>query len=142
FRLELDWTGTHDPSAYLCVPAALRTMASMVPGGWPEVRARNAALARRARDVLAAALGVDAPAPDAMLGSMATIVLPPRGESAPQSPFELDALQAALWEKHAIEVPIMPWPLLGTRLVRVSAQLYDSEAEYVYLADALRAELG
>jgi isopenicillin-N epimerase len=141
FQLEMDWTGTHDPTPYLCVPATLRTMASMVPGGWAEVRARNAALARRARDVVATALGVEAPAPEAMLGSMASLILPRRSAPTPASPFDLDPLQRALFETHAIEVPIMPWPALGTRLVRVSAQLYDSEAEYTYLGDALRAEL-
>src|SRR5262249_25604173 len=35
FLIDFDWTGTADPSAYLCVPGALRFMSSLLPGGWP-----------------------------------------------------------------------------------------------------------
>ena len=45
-------------------------------GGWPAVMAANHALALAGRDLVAAALGVEAPAPDAMLGSMAALPLP------------------------------------------------------------------
>src|SRR5215217_627763 len=41
FRLNFDWTGTHDPSAALCVPEALRVMGGLLPGGWPELMAAN-----------------------------------------------------------------------------------------------------
>ncbi len=37
FRLEFDWTGTHDPTAALCVPESLRVVGGLMPGGWPEV---------------------------------------------------------------------------------------------------------
>ncbi|MCW5808507.1 MAG: aminotransferase class V-fold PLP-dependent enzyme [Deltaproteobacteria bacterium] len=61
---ELDWGGTHDPAPHLAVPAAIADVAAEVGGGWPEVRARNRALALgRAR--LADALGGCARAPPA-----------------------------------------------------------------------------
>ena len=41
FRLEFDWLGTSDPTAYLSIPAALDFMAGLVDGGWPEVMRRN-----------------------------------------------------------------------------------------------------
>src|SRR5438093_10720983 len=39
--LEFDWTGSHDPTAYLCVPEAIRFLGGLLPGGWPEPMARN-----------------------------------------------------------------------------------------------------
>ena len=45
----------------LCVPAALEAMAGLVPGGWPEVRARNRSLALAGQAILCSALGVAPP---------------------------------------------------------------------------------
>src|SRR3954470_13991304 len=76
FHLEFDWPGTWDPTACLSVPTALRFMNEIVDGGWPEVMRRNHELALRARALLCARLGIDKPAPDEMLGSMAAVPLP------------------------------------------------------------------
>ena len=35
---QFDWTGTHDPSAWLTVPDALAVVEAMHPDGWPGVR--------------------------------------------------------------------------------------------------------
>jgi len=137
FLVEFDWTGTHDPTPYLCVPEAIRVVGEALTGGWPAVRARNRALALAARDVLTHALGVAAPAPDAMIGAMATVPLP--GASAPSatSPSPFDPLQDALLDRFAIEVPIFPWsPPLG-RLIRVSCQLYNTIEQYERLGASL-----
>ena len=78
FRHEFDWVGTSDPTGYLALPAAIDWMATVAApdgGGWPALMAANHALALEARDVLAAALGIDPPAPDAMLGAMAALPL-------------------------------------------------------------------
>ena len=136
FHLEFDWVGTLDPSAWLSVPSALHTMESMVPGGWPEVMKRNHALAIAARDLLCARLGLEYPAPDSMIGSMASVPLPDGIADAPVSLYG-DPLQDVLLERCTIEVPIAPWPGPPRRVLRVSAQLYNTIEEYEYLAESL-----
>src|SRR6187397_1763943 len=78
FRHEFDWVGTADPTGYLTLPAAIDWMRDhAVPddGGWPAVMAANRALAIDGRDRIAGALGIEPPAPETMLGSMATLFL-------------------------------------------------------------------
>jgi len=42
-----------------------------------------------------------------------------------------------LWEIFKIEVPVIPWPDARGRLVRISAQFYNTLPQYEYLAKAL-----
>ncbi len=77
FRLEFDWVGTLDPTAWLCVPEALELLGSLLPGGWPELRARNRALALEARAIVCEALDVTLPCPDGLIGALATVPLEP-----------------------------------------------------------------
>jgi isopenicillin-N epimerase len=127
FHLEFDWTGTFDPTAWLCAAESIRYMASIVDGGWPEIMRRNRELALRARDLLCAHLQIEKPAPDEMLGSMAAL---------PISDGDWNELQDALFAQN-VEVPIMPWPQYPKRLLRVSAQLYNTIDDYERLANAL-----
>lgn len=138
---EFDWVGTDDPTAWLCVPTAIRWLGQLLPGGWPALRARNRALLLAGRDIVAAALEVAAPAPDAMLGNLAALPLPD-GVGAPRSSLYGDPLQVALFERHHIEVPVPPWPAPPRRLIRISAQVYNQRGDYEALARALRIELG
>jgi isopenicillin-N epimerase len=144
FHDEFDWTGTDDPSAFLCVPDSIALLGSLLPGGWPEVMERNRALAIIAREKIRAALGVEAPCPDSMIGSLAALPLPDGALDDPvagASSSRLDPLQNLLWERHRIEVPVVPWPARPKRLVRISAQLYNSEDQYERLAEAVREAL-
>jgi isopenicillin-N epimerase len=147
FRKEFDWTGTADPTSYLAVPAALDAVGRMVSGGWPAVMTRNARLAAVARPTLASAAGRPVLAPEAMIGAMAALELPPDRGFALRGPADPDPLQARLLEIAAIEVPVHSWPrdpAAGERrhrLLRVSAHLYNDAGEYVHLAEALRVLL-
>ncbi|MEM9383929.1 MAG: aminotransferase class V-fold PLP-dependent enzyme [Pseudomonadota bacterium] len=142
FRNEFDWIGTSDPTPMLCVPAALRFMGGLLPGGWPALRRHNRSLALAAREVLIDALGGAPLAPTQMIGSMAAHPLPPsRNASPPESLLYADPLQETLLGEHGIEVPIVPWPAPPARLVRVSAQVYNCLDEYEQLAAALPAAL-
>lgn len=135
---EFDYLGTGDATPYMTVADTIRVVGAMVSGGWDEVIRRNHALARQGRDVLCRALGVEPPAPDAMLGSMASIPLPAAASPRPAVPYH-DALQVGLIERHRIQVPV--WRGGGQRLLRISAQLYNAIGQYEFLAGALREEL-
>ena len=135
FRLEFDWTGTIDPTAYLCIPEAIRFMGALLPGGWPELMSRNRELALTARDKLCRTFKTPPPCPDEMLGAMAALPIPDGDPCAAWSAF--DPLQRELFEKFAIETPIISWPARPKRLLRVSAQLYNTPAQYDLLIEAL-----
>lgn len=146
FHLEFDWPGTPDPTPYLALPDAIRFLGLLLPGGWPELMAANRRLALRARDLLCDALRVDPPAPDELIGSLAAVPLPnPRTEIPPGSRAD-DPLARTLFDRHGIEVPVMRWPVPAavdesgrptSRILRVSAQLYNDESEYAELAGIL-----
>lgn len=142
FLLEFGWTGTGDPTASLSVPAAIKYIEALLPGGWPAVRQHNHALVVAARKLICDALEIEAPCPDEMLGSLAAIPLaaaPARWR--PKAPLLLDPLQDLLLHKHKIEVPVIAWPAPPKRCLRIAAQLYNSLPQYERLAAALKKVL-
>jgi isopenicillin-N epimerase len=142
FQLEFEWTGTHDPTAWLCVPEAIRELGSLLSGGWEELRAHNHALACEGRRILCEMLEIQSPCPEAMLGSMATLPLAIGDPNVPDpSPPAEDPLEIELFTRHQIVVPVMRWPHPPLRLLRISAQLYNHADEYRELGEALRALL-
>jgi isopenicillin-N epimerase len=134
FLLEADWTGTSDPSATLSIPAALRFLGGLLSGGLPALMEHNHAAAIAARDALLAAIGTVPVCPGAMLGSMASVILPGPAATVGE---EIDPLQEALFERFHIEVPIFPFA--GKRLLRVSTPIYTTTQDITALVDALRA---
>lgn len=140
FRLEFDFTGTSDPTPFLCIPEALRFLDGLLPGGIPALQAHNHDLACRGREILCRALGTTPPAPPSMLGSLASVLLPASAATGAE-PLQLDALQVALFERHHIEVPVMRWPSPALRLLRISPQIYNSLEQYEWLAQAVTTEL-
>ena len=138
FRLEFDFTGTCDASPWLAIPAALDFLSHLLPGGIPALMAHNRSLALRARDLLCNVLGTAAPCPDSMIGSLASIVLPPL-EREPVGVLGLDPLQLALWERWRVEIPVMRWASPRLRMLRVSPQAYNSFEQYEYLGHAVLA---
>ena len=132
FHAEFDWIGTLDPTPWLCIPAALRHIGGLLPGGWPEVMRRNHELALRARDVLLDRLAIRRPAPDAMIGSMAAIPLPGGGAARDTRALH-DWLRA-----RGVEAWLHPHPV---PLLRVSAQLYNNLDQFRHLAVLLEEAL-
>jgi len=142
FHLEFDWTGSHDPTAYLCVPEAIQFMRSLLPGGWQELMQRNRTMVLAARQMLCERLLVSPPCPDEMIGSLAVVPLPDDADEVGEETRLLPPLQDALWELFGIEVPIIFFPARPKQLVRISAQIYNTPAQYEYLANAIASLLG
>ncbi len=128
FQLEFDWTGTDDPTAYLCVPAAIAFLKGLLPGGWPELMQHHRNLVLAARQRLCTTLNLTPPCPETMIGSLATLPLPD-GKAL--------ELQLQLLHQFQIEVPIFSWPAPPKRLLRISAFLYNQPSDYEWLASAL-----
>lgn len=138
FLIEFGWTGTGDPTACLSVPEALRCVGALLPGGWTEIMARNRELALAARKILCDALKINPPCPDECIGSLASVLLPDATDTERTAPpLYLDPLQDELRAKQAMEVPVIPWPASPKRLLRISAQLYNSLPQYEFLAGAV-----
>jgi isopenicillin-N epimerase len=142
-----DWQGTQDPSPFLTVPFALRFLGTLHPDGWPGLMAENRDAAIRERRLLLDALGSDPIAPESMLGSMASVALPP---GLLQTDADATALRDSLALEDRIEVPISAFPVPAARagatslpsmfLVRISHQRYveDSDIERLIAALARR----
>lgn len=139
FQIEFGWMGTSDPTAALCVPKAIEFIRSLRPGGWDEVMNHNRDLALAARRVLCDSLQIPLPCPDELIGALASIPIPDATSATPsKSPLYLDPLQDELLAKFNLEVPVIPWPAPPKRLLRISAQLYNSLPQYQQLATALK----
>ena len=132
FRLQFDQAATTDPTPFLSIPFALRFFAREFEGGWTGVRAHNHALVCDAQQQLVEGLGVEAACPPSMLGSLATVILPPG---------DAEALRDALFRRMRIEVPVWGIPWMPKRSLRVSAQVYNHPAQYAELVRAVRTLL-
>ena len=66
-----------------------------------------------------------------------TLPLPDRFQGAPKAG-KIDPEQLRLYDEFGIEVPFMRFGGPGRRWFRISAQIYNSLAEYEYLAQALQ----
>jgi len=137
FQDRFDWAGTFDPSAWFCAGPAIEWLGKRLAGGWPEVYRRNRDLALRARRMLCDRLAVAPPCPEEMIGAMAALALPERFQDVPKAG-KIDGDQSRLYDEFGIEVPFMRFGQPPRRYLRVSAQLYNTLAEYEYLAEAMQ----
>jgi isopenicillin-N epimerase len=133
FQLEFDWTGTSDPTAYICVGEVIQFMGLLLPGGWDELMQRNHDLVLEGRQTICDALEVKPPCPDEMIGSMAVIPMPKVLES-----YNHTLLHDQLFDQHKIQAQVVPWVGMHRLLLRISAQLYNSLEDYQYLAKVLQ----
>lgn len=140
FLCDFDYVGTNDYTGNLVTPEAIEHLAAQLPGGFEEIMRRNHELVLEGARLIAERTGAELHAPDEMVGSMVGLILP--DDPAPERPctFE-DPIWDALYERHAIQVPVWALPGVAKRVMRVSAHLYNSLADYEKLAGALAEEL-
>jgi isopenicillin-N epimerase len=146
FHDRFDWIGTADYSPWLCVGEAIRFIGTLVEGGLDGLMRRNHELIIEARRLICRRLGVAAACGEEMVGAMAAIHLPDDTNQAAglddtTTPGPSHPLWRTLGERYGIEVPVFHFPAAPKKLLRISAQAYNSMAHYEFLADALAALL-
>lgn len=132
---EFAWQGTRDITPWLCAADAIAFMDRF---GWARVRRHNHQLAVWVQALLARRLGAapTTPLDGSMLGSMATVELPVSARQRFDAP---ESLQAALYDEHRIEVPIIDWD--GRWWIRASCQIYNEPSQYERLAETMTSLL-
>ena len=134
FTAEFDKVGTHDPTAVLSLPAAIAFHQML---GGARLRQRNRDLAVAAAQEVAAALGTELGAAPGLFQAMATVGLP---RHLPATREVAAGLHDHLYDAHRIESAITM--VAGRLFLRISAQAYNSEADYAGLGAAVREAVG
>lgn len=138
FLTEFDYQGTSDYSAFMCIPDAVAFMGSLLPGGWKALREHNHTMVIKGRNIICAKLGIAPPAPDSMIGSISTMILPASmGPTPPAATKYHDATQDVILQRFGVQAPLWGIPTSPRRFMRISAQVYNSIEQYEYYAHAL-----
>lgn len=122
---QIERQATHDPAAYLSVPAAIDFQAEH---DWPRVRQECHELARLARQRMTELTGIQPLFEDdpRWFAQMATLPLPP---------CDTAALKARLYDEHQIEIPLTRWG--DVPCLRVSVQGYNTRQDIERLIAAV-----
>ena len=130
-----DWLGTDDFSAWAVVPDVLRLVGELETGGWDAVMKRNHDLVLEGRRLISETVASSVPAPDEMVGSMASVVLPEA--TGPDPGGDLSPMMDQLFDA-GLSTIVMNWPTWPSQLLRISAHLHNSVDDYLALAAMLR----
>jgi len=147
FLCDFDYMGTNDYTGNLVVPVAIEHMGAQLVSsegqtGWDALYQRNHDLVVAGAGIICDALGIKQQVPESMIGTMVGIPLPaPQSGVVTKGEIYDDALWDALYTKHHIQVPVWALPGIHPRVMRVSAQLYNTIEDFEKLAGALRTEL-
>lgn len=137
FEQKFYWTGTHDPSPFICIADAIDFMGTLFPGGWDELMNHNQQMALEARKMIYARLDIPFPTPDYMLASMVAFPVKETINPVVGCFNSVDELQDKLFNNYNIEVPVNYWPSPPKRMIRISCQAYNTMKQYELLMDAL-----
>ncbi|WP_214408970.1 aminotransferase class V-fold PLP-dependent enzyme [Sphaerisporangium fuscum] len=133
FPKNLEFKGTLDYTPWLAAPHGTRFLREL---GAAAVRERNAGLVARGQAILAERAGLVPWRSDPEL-SMRVLRLPAGVATTWE---QGEALAAEIWTRFGCRTGVKAWPQAG--LLRLSAQLYNREADYERLATGLRELLG
>ena len=136
FRHEFDWTGTRDVSAWCALPFVIDEFSKLVGMNWNEIMTHNRKLVIKGRNIICEKLSIIPPCPENMISSIATIKISSKQVSITDL-YEIDPLHEKLLEDYNIQVPVWSWPNPQGKYIRISAQIYNNEDEYKYLANIL-----
>ncbi len=122
----LQWTGTHDPSAYLSVPAAIQFMHD---NAWEKVQQECHALLRNALEQICDLVEMEPLYPlDSNFYAQMGIAPLPNSDPA--------ILKKRLYAEYKVEVPLIQWE--DKQFIRISVQGYNTKEDLDILASALK----
>lgn len=126
FHDNLQWWGTHDPSAFLSVPNAINFQKKYC---WNLIRENCLSLAVETRKNIDSLTGMEPVCPDSgnWINQMFINRLP--------NYLDPNALKKTLYEDYSIEVPIITWN--DEKFIRVSIQGYNTHEDLSTLLVAL-----
>ncbi len=132
FQDYFEWTGTHDPAAYLSVPAAIQFQAEH---DWPAIRGTCHALVDEAQRRIGQLTGLRQSPPTDRIGGDRCV----RSRCQRALTSRRRRSMTRLWNDYQIEIPIHDYGDL--RLMRLSIQAYNSPADVDRFVSALAAIL-
>lgn len=134
FQKTFAWTGTRDTTPFSTPRVAFDALSSLHPDGLWGVVNDNRALVRYGYGLLLGALDAKPHAPDDMIGTMASVILPPGNAGK---------LYTHLRQRYGFVTQLGEMsPQYGTgRILRISAQAHNQPEQYERLTKALMESL-
>lgn len=129
---EFHWPGTFDPTPHLSLPTAIQLFQNYGLERFRNETHQLCAQARKRLLEIPGTVALTADSPD-WYGSMVSIQLPLSDQKSVS--VQSHPLQKWLWETHQIEVPVIRWR--DRSHLRISCHLYNTEAQYDFLAKAV-----
>ena len=125
----LQWTGTHDPSAYLSVPAAIQFMQD---NAWNKVQQECHDLLRNSIERICDLVRMESlyPLDSDFYAQMGIAPLPNS---------DLGLLKRRLYDEYKVEVPLIQWE--DRQFIRISVQGYNTKEDLDILVSALEVLL-
>lgn len=138
FQLEFSWQGTLDSSAFLTIPFAIEFLNSVNENGIQGLMKRNSELVYNAAEMICKEFEIPMPYPKEMTGSIYGIPFLKDVLIKSDRINKRSQLQETLFFEYNIEVMVSYWEKAPDRLLRISAQAYNTFEQYEYLLSSLK----